>query len=319
MKHAIAKTFFLILFVCLGYTTQAQEFPYKLKGYLGVKGGESFTYELHLKDSALGYVNGYAYTYLAEGKDVKATIVGHLDTINKTLSIEEKSIIHNNGFTSKAVICLLQSTLSYQPEEGVLSGRLGTKTAGSGALPCSDGSLTFIDKAALQTLFHSKAINTQQLAKNPAEASIPKKIALNRDSFLLAQKTSATQTNPKPAPTPTLARITEGKDKSYQWNSNTVKIEVWDGTSEDGDKINILLNGNTVLAQYTLRNQKHKFTINLENNELNVLQIEALNIGSEPPNTANLRIWDGDISYDIIAHNQPEKKANIKLIRSLIP
>lgn len=311
---------FFILSITISTLTFGQEYPYKLKGYLAVKGGESFTYELQLKDSTNNTMSGYAYTYLQKNKDVKAEIFATIDRANKKISIYEKNIIHNNGFTSKAIICLVTAELEYSKSEEALTGKLHTKTAGSGALPCTDGSIVFSNQLEINQLFNGITLeaNIQEPTnKEDIKTITPKKVIVIdqthiQDSIRKVQyneRYNTTKTKP--------AEITQGKDQTYTWLSDKVILEVWDGNNEDGDKIDIELNGQKVLSNYTLRNKKHTITLDISSSELNLINIVALNEGGDPPNTAQIRIIDKDISYDIVAYNHAEKKATIKIKRQL--
>ncbi|OJU75863.1 MAG: hypothetical protein BGO09_13615 [Bacteroidetes bacterium 47-18] len=311
--------FFLTALGCC-HRAAAQETVYKLTGFIGIQGGESFTYELQLKDSTANLLSGYAYTYLQKNKDVKAYITAEINRSEKTLRIRERSIIYNHGFTSKAVMCLVNSELRYSEREEALAGKLTTMTAGAGALACAEGGLTFINKTEIFRLFNGPS-DTEQPARTadlPPHVvnETPKKEVrtsyVNQDSINKARRAElAARIPPKPA------EITEGKDKTYEWQSSKVVMEIWDGNNEDNDRVTVECNGQVVLSNYTLRNKKHTITIDISNNELNIINIQALNEGGDPPNTANIRIWDGETGYDIVAHNHTDKKATIKIKRNI--
>lgn len=305
--------------LCCWLPARAQDNVYKLTGFIGIQGGESFTYELHLKDSAANLMSGYAYTYLHKNNDVKAYITAEINRKDKTLHIQERSIIYNQGFTSKAVMCLVNSDLKYSESEEALSGKLTTFTAGAGALACAAGGLTFINKSEINTIFNGIQ-DKPAIATTPPPAVIAKEepmrevkhIYINQDSINKAKRAElAARTPPKPT------EITEGKDKTYEWNSSKIKMEIWDGNNEDNDRITIECNGQVILENYTLRNRRHTITIDISNNELNIINIKALNEGGDPPNTANIKIWDGETDYDIVAHNHTDKKATIKIKRNI--
>src|SRR5690606_10648109 len=99
----------------------------------------------------------FAYTYEIKGKDVKATVVAIVDSVTKTVSIQELDIIYNKGFTSRAVICLLESQLKIDDNKN-LSGNILTKIDGGAGLPCSKGSLTFSNQQEINELFYGKKL-----------------------------------------------------------------------------------------------------------------------------------------------------------------
>lgn len=277
---------------------------YRLTGYMGVQGGESFTYRLELKDSTGNWLAGYAYTYVQEQNNVKSYIVARLDREQRTLQVSEKQIIHNHQFYSKAIICLVNADLTYDGQK--LSGNLRTQTAGNYHAECAKGSITFLNKEELDQLFSAPEAAVPAapaVAKTPAEtpsappATVPQTAA------------------PRPkVQAPATEQITEGKDKSYTWKSNEITIEIWDGNAVDNDIISILYNGEKILDNYSLKKEKKVMVLPLGGNELNIITIEANNEGGDPPNTANILLRDGtSATYDIIAHNKTGKRAVIRI------
>jgi hypothetical protein len=289
---------------------------YNLNGHMGVQGGELFSYRLELKDSLGNCLTGYAYTFLEKNKEVKAYVTAQVNYNDRSLHIVERRIIHNHGFKSKALICLVDATLSLDDNDE-LSGRLTTHTAIQGA-HCSPGSIVFSNKAELESLF--KLTNNQK-EKEPEQKSVTPIQPVKQKIVVVENK--KTTVHPTPATEPKKVKkepdqITEGKEKIYKWNSDQVVLQVWDGTSIDNDKIAIHLNGEEILREYVLTKEKKEIIINLEGNEMNILTITALNEGNEPPNTANLTLKDGDQEYAVIAHNKIGKKAIIKIIRNIV-
>ncbi|WP_162903063.1 hypothetical protein [Taibaiella koreensis] len=305
----------LLLFACSGIPATAQN-QYQLKGFMGVQGGESFTYKLTLKDSVRNLLSGYGYTYLDEQHDVKAYVTAEVDIYRKTVLLKETRIVYNHNFKSNALICLIEALLVYNDKEKTLSGPLNTMTAGQGA-DCSRGSITFTIPAEIDHIFHPEATtaaakDTVVATTRPA-ASLPKpKPKVIYDTVRKARP-APVATNSKPA-TPKLPdNITEGKDKTLYWQSDLVVLDIWDGNNEDNDRVRILFNGTEVLKDHVLTKQKKRIELPIGGNELNIISITALNEGGDPPNTANLLLSDGSTQYEVIAHNTIGKSALIKI------
>jgi hypothetical protein len=304
----------VIVLICCSASVLAQKKEYKLKGFMGVQGGESFTYKLELKDSVRNILSGYAYTYANEKNDVKTYVIAEADRDKKTLFIREATIIYNHFFESKALICLVESLLTFNKTEQSLSGPLITMTAGNGA-SCSKGSITFSNASELNNLFNP------QLKVKPEEAATavstivvpPKKVKIVYDTMPKQRPVSVVS---KPAAVEKKAEvITEGKDKSYSWKSDNIVFEIWDGNNEDNDRVTVMVNGVVMLKDYVLTKGRKKLTIPIGGNELNIISIEANNEGGDPPNTANILLTDGDTHYDVVAHNTVGKRALIKIIK----
>lgn len=301
-----------LLFVLVVPVAKGQQAQYHLKGFMGVQGGESFTYKLDLKDSVRNLLSGYAYTYLNEKNDVKVYVVAEVDRSAKTLLVRELNIVYNNYFRSNAIICLVEALLTYNNAEHSLSGPLITMTAGNGA-DCSKGSITFANAGELDQLFNPRvtAITTAIPENKPAVKPSAKPVKIIYDT--LPKTRPAATANPANIEKKAPESITEGKDKSYPWHSEQIVIEIWDGNNVDNDRITVWLNGNEILKNYVLAKEKKKLVLPVGGNELNIITIIADNEGADPPNTANIMLWDNEIPYEVIAHNTVGKKALIKI------
>ncbi len=71
---------------------------------------------------------------------------------------------------------------------------------------------------------------------------------------------------------------------------DSVTLFVYDHLQEDGDIISLYLNEQPVLTGYTLKNAKKEITIPITNS-FNELIVYAYNLGSIPPNTVAVEIW----------------------------
>src|ERR1700748_213084 len=167
-KFSLATLFALCLLIA-SLQSNAQRNEYTLKGYMGVQGGESFHYDLKLKDSTANLLCGYSSTYSNPENDVQTYVVAEIDRSAKTLHVKESTIIHNNYFKSNVIICLVESNLKYSSLEKNLFGKLITVTAGNGA-NCSNESISFSDKNEIDNLFNPMA----KTAAPVAAVSTPK-------------------------------------------------------------------------------------------------------------------------------------------------
>jgi len=317
MRLSLKVACCFLLLLCSGKLLLAQDKrSYELDGYMGVQGGASFNYNLQLKDSTGPFLSGYSYTYQVRGKVVKTYLSAEINKAQKTLRIKEQAIIYNHGFKSDAVICLVEALLTYDKDQGVLSGPLITKTVDNGR-SCSSGSLSFSNKEQIKALFAPTAPVTEKAAKD----NIAQKTNTDPDQQLQAyfehqqpHKTfkpiaqiekKGRDSNKVAAP----KSITEGENGTYLWTSDKIIFNIWDGGTEDDDRVDVFYNGKKVLANYTLKNKKKELILAIGGNQLNIISIFAINEGNKPPNTANISIQDGSKTYDIIAHNTVGKKA----------
>src|SRR5690606_7133967 len=218
MIYRITCALLLLPFFC-----NAQIPSFTLNGSLGVESGETFSYKLVFTDSA-GYISGYAITYLQKENDTRAAITGVIDRKNKTLSFTETEIVYNHGFRSNAIICLIRSTLSYRKEGSsfVLAGPVTSKDIGNAS--CSRGSVRFEEADVLEALFREAPAAA---APPPQPATPPRVVVIDKTKPAPARP--ATPTPPQPS------QITEGREKVYDWQTDTIVFEIRDGGRIDGD------------------------------------------------------------------------------------
>lgn len=298
-----------MLLVSLGANAQVQKFT--LNGSLGVQGGESFKYKMVFTDS-FGYINGYALTYEQENKDTKALISGGIDRVNRTLSFRETRIVYNNGFHSNATICLIEATLEYKKDNGsnVLTGSINSSDISHSA--CSRGSLLFLNREELDRIFDPVA----QAAPSMTTPAVASKPAPKPKAFRVIYDTAAppppVRSNVVKAPD----EITDGSDQWYEWATDTVVLEVWDGGQIDNDNISILFNGQPVLSKYVLSKEKKRLLIPVSGKAADLITIVANNEGNDPPNTANLMLTDGTVQHPVVAYNSIGRKATIRIRRA---
>ncbi len=281
----------------------AQRPSFTLNGSLGVESGETFTYQLVFTDSA-GFISGYAVTYLQKEYDTRAAITGTIDRKNKTLSVTETEIVYNHGFRSHAIICLIKSTLTYRKEGSsfVLAGPVTSKDIGNAS--CSRGSVRFEDAGVLEALFHEAPS-----APQPLQPATPPRV-------VVIDKTKPAQTQPATAATPVSpqpAQITEGREKIYDWQTDTIVFEIWDGGRIDGDVVTVRYNDAIILSKHQLTKEKKRIILPLTGKETDMITVIAGYEGNEPPNTANIALHDGNVIHEIVAHNSFGKQAHIRI------
>jgi hypothetical protein len=86
------------------------------------------------------------------------------------------------------------------------------------------------------------------------------------------------------------SQITVVKEKGMDditVNQKTITVTFWDHGVEDGDMIDILINGEVVFGGITLQNAQQSKTLKM-NADIIVVGFRALNVGSIPPNTATV-------------------------------
>lgn len=299
----------IFLFLLLAFSLPCQEIfaQHRLKGFLGVEGGESFTYIMEFTDSS-GFIRGYSYTRQSEKQEVKARIEGLLNRQRRTLRFRETELLYNHGFESRATICLIEAELRFLKEDGemIFKGPVATSDAAQAA--CSGGTIIIADTAAVRAVFEAPATpDENKTGRQPAEIS-PK----NKPVKYLYDTTRSMDKPVKPAEK--IQQVTEGKEAVFYWHSDSVVLYLWDGGKIDGDGLSVWIGKELLLSHYVLTKERKKLSIPFSGTEM-ILTVYAENEGNEPPNTANILLQDGEESHSIFSYNVKGKAAKIKIIR----
>ncbi|AWO01541.1 hypothetical protein DLD77_07455 [Chitinophaga alhagiae] len=92
-----------------------------------------------------------------------------------------------------------------------------------------------------------------------------------------------------------------------------VTLELWDGQMEDGDSISLRLNGEWIATGFAVKKRLQTIAVRLRPGE-NSLLFMADNLGSIPPNTAELRIRYGGKTKTLGLHTDMNRNNEIRLI-----
>ena len=314
-----------IILLLLPFTVFSQK-KKTLNGYLGIEGGELFSYKIEFIEVE-DKISGKATTWFETGKEVCAKMEGTIDRNNQILSFREKEILYNTGFASAKTICLINAQLKYQKDDNnnwVLSGRITSNDVSN--VSCSRGFITFNNTFETTPLFEHANSNEKLTSSKPEIKSVKpyKEVTKNTTIPPEIKKPTAKPmrfVNDVSVTQPIIEkqkssnnlpdRITVGQVKIYEWNSDSVSIEIWDNSRVDGDVISVKYNGKILFENYALIKEKKLLKLPLEKDE-NELTIIAINEGSEQPNTADIILYDGIIPHAVIAYNSIGKNSVIR-------
>lgn len=98
--------------------------------------------------------------------------------------------------------------------------------------------------------------------------------------------------------------------------SKKLTLSVWDNEKIDGDKISLSLNGEWILRNHEITEQKLVFEIDLRPNQENQLTFFAENLGDIPPNTSALNIQYEGFNKTLLMSSTLEKSGSINFIYS---
>jgi hypothetical protein len=102
--------------------------------------------------------------------------------------------------------------------------------------------------------------------------------------------------------------------KEIEVVNSTLRLEIYDNGEIDGDEISLFLNNKRILFKSMLTHRAIRINIELDPNlEYNELSMFAENLGTKPPNTAALILYDGKTKYETLLSSDLNKSATLKL------
>ncbi len=298
--HHLKKDFIATIFLLIPFFSFAQPKPFTLTGSIKMNTGEEFPYKILFTESG-GAIKGHSFTYTAPD-DTKTAITGKLDKSNRTLTFKETEIIYSHDVRTKAYMCLIDARAQYvQGTKGrVLSGSITGAEADKTA--CTDGVVTFDKQDELKLLFEGKdQFDTViTMGKRPKQQPVA---APGQQKIIIEEPIAPD-------------KITKGTDKTYEWHSDTVIIDIWDGGVSDGDQVTIEYNGRTYLSKHVLSKQKRQLRLPVSPTGMDIITILADNEGWDPPNTATLMLTDGITRHSVVSYNPKGQISVIKIKRA---
>lgn len=161
-------------------------------------------------------------------------------------------------------------------------------------------------KFGISVMFREKKEKKNKNKENPTP--------IEKEKTVITSPADTSKNNPV---LDTVKKAVNGRDYSVAnkviVKSRSIKIIVWDKEQVDGDRINLSLNGNWILENYTLTKKKKVIEVELKEG-VNHLVLFALNLGDIPPNTAALIVNDNDKLQEIILQSTLQNSGALEII-----
>ena len=165
-----------------------------------------------------------------------------------------------------------------------------------------DGKTSQNESAVAHRYNESGQYSVKLLAKNNTGCtdSIEKKIDISLPVFITetAAATEPIATLPKPADVQ-LEKRTKDLIRNIDVENDTVSISLYDNGIVDGDSITLIYNNEVLLTHQLLSGKPMTISLKVEAGKSNELVMYAENLGSIPPNTALMIIYDGNNRHQV--------------------
>lgn len=281
------RSFYIIILLIISLASFAQDYTGIWTGYMSADVLErrvlNVNYILHVKDQNQNIVNGKAYLYRNNPLSAEG-ILDFIGVVNKNkLTITELKILHSKiPGDSTRFLCIKDLELTLTVNSGIenLNGRF--TGAGENSVACYPGEvyLQRFNKTNMQNIPPSMLTTLLLDGRDP--------------NVLLKTK---------------LARpiVIEVSD-------NVIQLEIKDYLKEDGDIISVYHNRRPFIRNLSILNKPSFHTLRLNRGqELHEIILYAENLGRIPPNTSNLKIYDGAKEHQILIQSSKEVSAVIYL------
>jgi major membrane immunogen (membrane-anchored lipoprotein) len=291
---ARAIIFLLVLSCCYIPVTIAQQKDIVLLGTISTKDGRVYAYKLQFKDT-LGKIKGFSVTDINGADETKTTITGSINAAHTEVNFTETKIVSSKSGWGKNDFCYMDGHITmqggdYKMWKGSFTGHTADRQA------CGKGNMILMGGAEILD-------GLTKMQKETSSDTVAK---------LVSRLKAAIEDTVKTAPVQ-VRRLQPGTTYEVQGNGKNATLDIWDDKIVDGDIVTVTHNGKTILSNYTLQKEHKQLDIALWSDTPDRLTISANNQGSQPPNSAMMKLVSGNEEYLINAETEPGKPVNIIL------
>lgn len=276
------KLYKLVILIILSKVSFCQNF-YSFRGVLILENDQIINYSLNLIEKN-GKISGFSLTNIGLEDETKTEINGIYFKYENEFQLNEKNNIYTNSSKEPEKFCYISMNLKVRDfKQKSLEGTfIGNFDDGK---ECARGKVLLMEEKKIK-----------KILKKIENNNINNRLKVKK---IIATKNIQTQDTVK-----------------IEWDSDSIKINIWDSNQEDGDKINLKLNEKTILNNFVTN--KNKKTINLKLKKgKNFLNLVAVNEGLSPPNTSKIELIDKKITYPIITKLKKNENLTFELIKSI--
>lgn len=339
------KQFFLFAFLLCATQLVAQKYSGQWTGSFASKDepNSRTEYVLEIEAKANSFTGTSTTYFMDNGKRFYTIceIKGTIDQGSKTLTSTEIKVIKKNTPPEQRD-CLQIHTLTYfrQGETEELSG---TWKGARDIDKCGVGTTTLLRKQLVRNSVTTPPQNNMVRMNPSTPKTAPQKPALKPvtepattkkiDQKETKKETMATtapaiikvenkneheskpEVKPSNIPAPKLPNGLQKRDnkvfETIAIEDEEISISLYDNAEVDGDVITVLFNGEVVASQKTLSDKPINIQLKAIRGRDNVLIMYAENQGRVPPNTAIMRVQNGEQYYKVFLSADDKKNGSV--------
>ncbi len=275
----------LVLFICQNLKISAQQdSSYFYLGSLTVGDKKVISYKLEFTVNEKGFLKGFSTYDFYSKNSSKSEIKGFLSQNGKLISFEETSKLSANKKTVDSSFCYVSISdlrIKKNMNKRIVNGSFIGKF--SNGNQCAAGVVYLASNIEKELKVFDPKMNghrdlTGRILLPEHLDTIVKDLKYKRvDSLVLTSNLPQTK----------LKILKKGIDEIIIWPSNIIYLEIWDGSTVDGDVISVYFDDELVQKDIEIKKEKKIFSIPFEA-ESATLKIEAVDNGKLGINTVNL-------------------------------
>ncbi len=276
------KSIFIIFSLFIGIANAQQTTKFNYLGTLILPNNTPISFSIHFNEEN-GVINGYSLTNIGNPDETKSDISGMYCKKDKSFQLQETQILSTSSEADLGTFCFIHANLSFKGRFGNI--RLEGDFVGLFANndTCASGKILLMEKEKLE-----KKIKT-----------VKKRIEKFEE-----KKTAILQTK----------QLKDGDDFMLNWDSDKLTLYLWDANEEDGDKIQLIINGQIILNKYETKRNRKKIKYKLKEGK-NIIEIKAISLGTSPPNTSRIELIDSKTKYPVIMQLTLDKSVIITIMK----
>lgn len=271
----------------------AKSFSQNLTGtWEGTGGGSDYCklVVVHVGDSLFGFTYDTGMGYC------KCNFAGKYNDSLKKLNGVNPSVIEKTLFHTMSSYKL---TYSRKGDKEYLKGGAGAKSTGAKIL--SFGIMQPVSYTKVKDEIDTTpfiAARLQLYNKIPAAAQKQPEVLTAKNG------TEATIKETAAAPASDLKIVKESRKselvKTFDTKEDSVKLVLYDNGEIDGDTVTVFVNGQIIINRLGLSTRPYEMYIPVaKNGQVQVIELMANNLGSIPPNTAYMLVWEKDKRHEL--------------------
>ncbi|MGB0948831.1 MAG: hypothetical protein ACPGU0_01830 [Marinirhabdus sp.] len=274
--------------------------------FLFAQGAYEYLGVLRLSDTTLisykivftetdGAITGHSITDLGGPHETKSNISGTFNLGERSFAFREEGIVYTKSPIGEVDFCFvhfngrLKKLNTTQQIEGAFKGLYG------------EGEQCIGGEMLLGSL--SKILGRA--------TKLDKKIAKN---VLVKKETKQRINLRKTLDTLNMNLINKGETLHVFSKDKSIQLVVYDAGKEDGDRINLTVNGQLKLENHTVMKDKETIFIPLTA-EQTVIEVVALNVGTSAPNTVRIELKDSKNLIRTLTNLSEGEKAGVTILK----